>query len=315
MNRQLSKLWLVALLATGVLASCDKDRFQEPSSPAEKQGEVVTLSLSAEVSLEEEVQTDDELKGLDFKVEQVGSKRIPRPQITTATVPVHTILKNSTGTVTLAKTLNWEYRAKDRTLLLRQTSANSFMVTNFNNNNNVKWYIAGLFAHGTTLNETNKTVTLSGIRALRGVSGNVGEVVGNFSVPYWTGWMELKMETNRGTDASGFKYATPASPGILKPLGTLIRYRLGNKLKLGQTPHSFTPESFTVRSNSFSDKGTFDFAASTVPATNPQSALPKWTETKEEMVYTFAAGSAPGTLAYNTSASKVYYAWVMPYAA
>lgn len=291
MNANKIKPWLaVALLALGLFLSCSKDSGTEPSTPETPSGEVVTLSLRAEISLE-----DNDFRGIDFKLEQVGTKAIPRPQFADGQeVDVHTVVKSdASGAVAYAKTLKWKYVADGHKLALKTSAdpANSITIPNFSDTGGVKWYIAGLLAPGTILDETNKTVDISGTRELKAMTSTD---VANLNVPYYFAWTELKLD---GEEAHALTSPT------FKPLGSLIKYQLGNALT---GSYSFSPTGFTVVSNAYNDQGTFDLN------TDVTAATPTWTAAvNAAMVYTFATGHAPSAIAHNANADKVYYTWVM----
>lgn len=98
---------------------------------------------------------------------------------------VHTILKSSNG-VAVAKTLKWRYDASKRKLVLKQNDGHSISVTGFNNDGGVRWYVSGLIG-GTLIDGTTRVVFV-GERVLRGVDGDVGDLVGSLNVPYAFGW-------------------------------------------------------------------------------------------------------------------------------
>lgn len=322
MKRQLLKLWFVAVLAMVTFASCRKDVRTEPQdTPANSQGEPITLRLSVEVGFEEE--QNDDLKGLSFKLEDVNGKKIPRPDLVDGQeVDVVTIIKNSNGT-TFAKKMAWKYSAETKRLVLsRDNATNGIEIHNFNGDGDVKWYIAGLLVptgECTLSGANNSIVRLTPTRSLKGVLLDQSlKDLGQINIPYWTGWMELLVESfppnSRDGNASYSNAKVQTVDAKFKPLGSLIAFKLGNKLEQGVAP-TFTPKGIVVSSNAYSDAGTFDFASSDVPSDNPQSGAPKWIGEEGSMVYTFATGYTASAINHHvvgSNLSRTYYAWVMP---
>lgn len=311
--RKLIKSWLLFGLAGGLLASCSQDS-KEPNSSAELSAERVTLSLSAEISID-----DSEARAIDYRLgTNSKGQLVPIPQFADKQeIQVHTVLKSSRGTV-VAKTLMWKYNAASKKLVLSPTSTdiaqdtNNIVVSAFNNDGGVKWYISGLI--GGTLNGTK--VTFRGTRKLQGAS-NAGDAVGNLDVPYAFAWTELIINTqdvsNTRESNGSYKYAVVPSTANVKflPQGSLIAYKLGTNQASGD--YTFTPSGFTVTSNAFGDKGTFELNTNVPTPAAPEAALPSWTEDTPSaaIVYSFASGQEPGTLEHGSTPSKAYYAWVM----
>lgn len=308
MNRTLLNLWFVLVFTTGVFSSCHKDTQPESNSPT-RLGDSVTLHLSAEIGFEEEDTGD--LKALSFKIEQVGSKKIPRPQFPDgAEVDVHTIVRSSDGIAGVA-TLKWKCVSDGRKLVLKASkeSNKNITIANFNNDGGRRWYIAAMI--GGTLRANSTEVDFSGTRELRGVSGNIGDNLGNLNIPYWTGWAELSINTSTDRDGYGSHaeaHVPQASNLRFKPLGSLIAFKLGNEQTGGN--HTFTPTGFSVTSNAYTDNGIFKLNVDHITG-----IYPAWQIGKRPMVYTFAPGHAPSTIPHNSSADKTYYAWVMPHSA
>lgn len=301
---QFSKFGFFIFFACVAFTSCSNEDRIEPNRSEQVSGDNITLNLSAEIGFEDE---PAELKALNFKLEQVDGKNIPRPQFSdNQEVEVVTVIKNSDDD-TYAKKMTWKYVAATRSLvLLRGYEGNNIIIPNFNNDGDVKWYIAGLIAPEATLSGTE--VKFAGKSVLQAMTATN---VANLNVPYWTGWIELFVESfapNTRDGNGSYSNAKVQTTGHkFKPLGSLIAYKLGNKQTAGV--YTFTPTGFIVSSNAFSDKGTFDFST-----TSTTDANPKLMETKGAMTYTFASShDAPGTIAHNGNADKTYYAWVMPY--
>ncbi len=301
----ISRILLPLGLALLVLASCTKDGGQEPSpGPAEQ----TTLSLVAEMPLEEEAGTRA-AQTIDFELGSVSGQTIPRPKFTDGQkVPVHTILKSSTGEMDI-KTVEWTYYADSKTLrLIHGDAGNSFTVANFNNDGGRVWYMAAMI--GGELNGTR--VEFNGVKVLTETSGQVGDAVGALHVPYYFPWTEVKIQTNRepglGAGASySYGLARPADTDPkkkFKPLGSLIGYQLGNAVA---GSGARVVESFTVTSNAFADQGSFE-----LDDTPSASTLPVWTPSQcsGAMTYTFAP--TPPSLSPDVTPTKYYYAWVMP---
>ncbi len=299
----ISRILLPLGLALLVLASCTKDGGQEPSpGPAEQ----TTLSLVAEMPLEEEAGTRA-AQTIDFELGSVSGQTIPRPKFTDGQkVPVHTILKSSTGEMAI-KTVEWTYYADSKTLrLMHGDAGNSFAVANFNNDGGRVWYMAAMI--GGELNGTK--VEFNGIKVLTETSGQVGDAVGALHVPYYFPWTKVTIETGKepglGAAASySYGHARPADTDPkkkFKPLGSIIGYQLGNAVASSVDPEV---ESFTVSSNAFADQGSFE-----LNDTPSASTLPVWTPSQcsGAMTYVF---SSPFSLGSSPSSQR-YYAWVMP---
>lgn len=300
------KQWLAWSLVLGAFVSCSQENSQPTSSSQMiSEGETV-ISLDAEVSVD-----DPEMRAIDYRLgNNAKGQLVPMPTFTDKqVVPVHTILKSNKGAV-VAQTVNWRYDLKTRKLVLRPNDGHSITVSNFNNDNSTKWYISGMI--GGTLQAGTTQVNFQGTRSLRGVAGASGDVLGNLEVPYAFGWVELIIDKTKAKDSNN-SYSSakvPVNASIkFSPLGSLIAYTLGNA-----HGYNFTPNGFVVRSNSWGDKGVFELNRE-IPSTNAASALPTWTEASatSSMVYTFASGQAPGTIANGANASKIYYAWAMPH--
>lgn len=298
------------VLSAGVFASCSQDASDGDVS-ATGGGETVRLSLSAEVSVENE-----QSRAINYKLGQnANGEIVPLPQFEdNQEVEVHTILKSSRGT-TAVKTLKWKYDATKKKLVLGPTDtdiskdANNIPVSGFNNDGGTKWYISGLI--GGTLSGT--TVSFEGTRSVKGVAGNAGDALGSLNVPYAFGWTEVTINTKSTKDAgtASYRYASvPAEAKLkFKPLGTLIAVKLGSKQRNGA--YGFTPEGFSLSSNVWGDRGSFNLSTGTTP-----NALPEWTESSAagSMFYSFASDEdKPGTIADSQLAGKTYYVWVMPH--
>lgn len=306
--QKLFRYCFALFLSTGVFASCSQDRSDTDSSATS--GETITLSLSAEVSVDNE-----QARALSHRLgANAKGDIVPMPEFThNQEVEVHTIIKsNRSGAVPIAKTLKWRYDATKRTLVLKQDDGHSIAVPSFNNDSGTKWYISGLI--GGVLNDTK--VEFMGARVVKGVAGNAGEALGSMEVPYAFGWTELTIATDKDKEEDGvsYKYAfTPSTANVkFQPLGSLLAVKLGNKQSAGT--YSITPNGFTLMSNAWYDQGSFDFSTD-IPTTDPHKTLPKWTESScaGSMYYTFADGTEPGTIAHNQMADKTYYVWVMPH--
>lgn len=304
------KLWFAFALSAGVLASCSQDG-REPSVATDGGGETVTLSLSAEVSVE-----DPNLRAINYKLGKNSKDQlVPMPQFADKQeVEVHTIIKSSRG-AQVVKTLKWRYDATKKKLVLTRDDGHSIEVSGFNNDNGVKWYISGLI--GGVLIPNTTRVAFAGERVLKGVEGNEGDIVGSLNVPYAFGWTELTINTSDARDNNeSHKYGFVSSTANVKftPLGSLIAYKLGNAQTSGR--YTFTPSGFTVATNVWGDQGEFELSTD-IPTTNSEKSLPLWTESScgSHMYYTFADGHRPGTIAHNGSANKTYYAWVISHTA
>lgn len=306
--KKLVKQWLAFSLTLGFFASCSQDR-SEPNSIVQANGETVTLSLSAEVSVD-----DDEARAINYKLATKNGKLMPMPQLQDKqVVAVHTIVKSSEG-VAVAKTLNWIYNAQTRKLVLKDTQRldNGITVSRFNNDNGVKWYISGMI--GGELVSGSTQVVFNGNRQLKGTPAMEGAVIDHLDAPYAFGWTELTINTKSKRDADG-SYAFASIPSNLsvnfRPLGSVIAYKIGNNQKAGS--FTFTPNGIWVDSNTFGDMGTFQLSTD-IPSTQPENALPTWTEDKcgSSMYYTFAPGHAPAAIAHGGFANRTYYTWVMP---
>lgn len=299
--------WLMLGLILTLLASCKQDR-NEPKPIEQGRSEAMTLSLNAEVSVD-----DSEIRATDYKLgKNTNGKTVPMPQFRDGQlIDVHTILKSSNN-VSVAKTLKWRYDELSKKLILSSADGHNIEVANFNNDNGVKWYISGLI--GGTLNTDTKTVAFEGTRELTGVEGSEGDFVGSLEVPYAFGWTELNIDTSSARDVEeSHKVAQVSAGANLKftPMGSLIAYKLGNQ----QTgAYTFKPSGFSVSTNAFGDQGTFDLDTN-LPGNNAQSVLPTWVEASDSVTisYSFANNQAPGAIANKQTASKTYYAWVMPH--
>lgn len=305
--KRITQFGFILGLTVALLASCKQDRY-EPNPIVQEDRETIIFSLSAEVSVD-----DSELRAIDYKLgKNADGKTIPMPQFSDGQlVDVHTIIKSSSN-VSVAKTLKWRYDAQAKKLVISEADGHSIKVANFNNDDNVQWYISGLI--GGTLDTNAKTVFFQGTRELTGVQGSEGDVVGSLEVPYAFGWTELSINTSGERDAEGsYRSAKVLSSANLKfsPLGSLIAYKLGNQ----QTgAYTFAPSGFTVSTNAFGDQGTFNLDTE-LSSSRSQSVLPSWIESAESsnISYRFAHNQAPGAIANKQTASKTYYAWVMPH--
>lgn len=294
-------------LTVALLASCKQDRY-EPNPIVQEDRETIIFSLSAEVSVD-----DSELRAINYKLgKNADGKTVPMPQFSDGQlVDVHTIIKSSSN-VSVVKTIKWRYDAQVKKLVISEADGYSIKVANFNNDDNVQWYISGLI--GGTLDANAKTVFFQGTRELTGVQGAEGDVVGSLEVPYAFGWTEFSIDTSGERDAEGsYRSAKVLSSANLKfsPLGSLIAYKLGNQ----QTgAYTFAPSGFTVSTNAFGDQGTFNLDTE-LPSSSSQSVLPSWIESAESsnISYRFAHNQGPGSIAHKQTASKTYYAWVMPH--
>lgn len=297
------KQWLAFGLSLGLLASCSQDR-SEPSPSVQGGGDTVTLSLSAEVSVD-----DSELRAINYTLgKNANGKVVPMPQFKDGElVDVHTVVKGSSFTIA---TLKWRYDAKSNKLVLqpkvKDASGKEYnnelrFITSFNNDGGTKWYISALIGGKLSVNR----IRFEGTRVLNGVTRNEGEALGALNVPYALGWTELTIDTN--SPKSGNSYSLARIPESAKskfvPLGSLIAYELGNQQVAGD--YTFTPEGFTITSNAFGDQGEFIFNTSG----NTPSVLPEWNESvsTSSMNYTFSKPQSP----IAKGASHVYYAWVM----
>lgn len=230
------KCWLALGLALGAFASCSDDR-SEPNDSAQRGGEKVSFSLNAEVSVD-----DPSLRAIDYKLgNNANGELVPMPQFTDGQeVEVHTILQSSSGRA-VAKTLKWRYNKAKHKLVLRQNDGHSLSISGFNNDGGVKWYISGMI--GGTLIPNTTQVAFEGERVLKGVDGNIGDVIGSLNVPYSFGWTELTINTGTPREINGsHRYAeVPAGSGVkFSPLGALIAYKLGNAQSVGD--YTFTPK-------------------------------------------------------------------------
>lgn len=306
--KKVSKLWLMFGLVAGILISCSQDKI-EPSSTAYVSEEAISVSLNAEVSLD-----DPNLRAIDYRLGNNSSgELVPMPQfVDKQEVEVHTILKSSNG-VAVAKTLKWRYDASKRKLVLKQNDGHSISVTGFNNDGGVRWYVSGLI--GGTLIDGTTRVVFAGERVLRSVDGNVGDLVGSLNVPYAFGWTELTIDASLARDADGsHKYAAVPQGVSVKfsPRGALVAYKLGNAQDSGS--YTFSPKGFIVGTNTWGDQGEFELSTD-IPTAHPEKAMPIWTESScaSTMHYTFASGHTPSAIAHNSTTDKTYYAWVIPH--
>lgn len=308
--KQLNKLWLTIVLGLVGLASCRKDVRTEPNTLYGAQDNKVMLHISAEIGFED---NEGDLKGLNFKIEDVNGKKIPRPQFADGEeIEVHTIvMSDAPGATASVKTLKWTYDASSKKLVLKTSKdpSQSITISGFNRDNGVKWYVAGLLAPGSEVTSDLK-VSLSGERQLRAVMGNVGDELGHLNVPYWLRWTELKINTSTMRDGDqSYQEACiveEAQPQF-KPLGALIAFKLGNRLTGN---YAFTPTGIMLHSNAYGNEVDFDFRTDVSVA----DELPKWQVRSSSMGYTFAPGHAPEAISYGDSTDKTYYAWVMPQA-
>lgn len=298
MNKKISKLWLAAVvLSSGLLASCNKDSVQEPNSSSQS-GASVTLSLNLEASVENEA-----MRSLAF---QTGvntlNQYVPIPKFTDGQlVPVHTIIKGSNGAYGI-KTLNWKYSsAKGRLILETRDSGNEFPISNFNND--AEWFVSGVIGgtlEGTKVKFDAPTRTLKGLTD--GQIRSEGTDMGNLDIPYAFGWTKLSLHTLEG---NSFKVAD-ASPAVFQPRGAFIGYKLGNNQSNNYT---FSATGFTVTSDAFGDKGSFD-----LNGTPTSGKLPVWTESDPISTMNYTLDIQPSS--YPSDPNKVsdltYYAWVMP---
>lgn len=263
----MKQLFVLALGLWG-LSSCSQGD-NEPNSTKQR-GDRVTLSLSAEISLD-----DSEARAIDYKLGTSSKGQlVPMPQFTDGqVVEVHTIIKSSTGAVS-AETLKWEYEAKKKKLVLSRTNGHSITVSGFNNDNSVKWYISGLI--GGTLNGTK--VEFMGARVVKGVNGNAGDALGSMEIPYAFGWTELTIDADSQKDGShSHKYAKvlPSTNVKFQPMGSMLAVKLGTNQSAGS--YTFTPRGFTLSSDAWGDRGSFEMNTA-IPATNPHTVLPTWKE-------------------------------------
>lgn len=73
--KKVSKLWLMFGLVAGILTSCSQDKI-EPSSTAYVSEEAISVSLNAEVSLD-----DPNLRAIDYRLGNNSSgELVPMPQ-------------------------------------------------------------------------------------------------------------------------------------------------------------------------------------------------------------------------------------------
>lgn len=289
--------WSLSLLTLS-FASCSKDVKQSPEDTHVIQAKDVTpVYLSAEIGFEEEP------RAIKFELETVDGKSIPRPQFKDkAEVDVHTIIRGSNGDKE-AKTLKWKYDASTKKLVLEQKES-PFTSVNLATSG-VKWYVSALLAPGTRLEGTQ--VAFAGKRELRGLKKGETQL-GELEVPYALGWTELSIELNKKTGGYHHASLVKGAQSKFKPLGAIITYLIGNKMKAG--PYSFTPNGMLVTSNLWGDRGTFELNPSSQPK---DGTLPEWKEKPlAVMTYTFAQGHTPKTMQYGSVDEKLYYAWVMP---
>lgn len=303
------KSWVASGLTLGLIASCGQE-YSELSPIAQVNGETVTFSLNAEISVEE-----PDLRTINYQLDNnAKGQLVPMPQFTDGQlVEVHTVLKNIGNREAVAKTLKWRYDAKKKKLILKPTSKdiskdeNNIIVSN--SRIHTGWYISGMI--GGVLEGTK--VRFEGSRELKGVEGNKGDIIDGLNVPYAFGWTELivKDTAENKTEDGSYKYAeTPADANIkFSPLGSLIAYKLGNAQRAGE--YTFTPSHLIVTTNTFRDKGTFDLNYS---LTIDGRDLPRWTvaEDNSHLTYRLSPTDTPDTMPHASSARKTYYAWVMP---
>lgn len=308
------KQWLVLGLSLGVLASCSQDK-NEPNLSPKQDGDVVSISLSAEVSVE-----DPQLRAINYKLDKnANGKTVPMPQFEDGQlVDVHTIVKSSDGEYGV-KTLKWRYDVVKKVLELAPSVkdaqgteySNDIQIHEFNNDNDKKWYISGLI--GGTLTPNLAHVDFEGFRVLKGIDGNPGDVMGSLNVPYAFGWTELELNTKGKKDENNsYPSAKMLATANAKfqPLGALIGYRVGTAQEVNA---SFDPEGFNVGSNTWGDRGSFNLDTD-IPSANPNKALPVWKERLcgSSVYYTFV--DKPSRVAHGGLTNKIYYAWVMPHA-
>lgn len=292
--------------AWGLFSSCSQDGREPQKTNLE--GEAVSLSLYAEVSVD-----DPEVRALNYKIgKNAKGDLVPLPQFTDGQlVDVHTIIKSDKG-VAKAETLQWRYDLKKKKLVLDRSNGHKISIVGFNNDSSTKWYVSGLI--GGELLPGATEVHFAGERTLRGVSGLANEDLGSLEVPYAFGWTELTIDKQSQRDSDGsYQYArVPSTTAVrFSPLGSLIAYKLGNAQTSGN--YTFTPTGFIVYSNVWGDRGSFQLNTQ-IPSTNPGTVKPTWEDSPSSgtAIYTFASGHAPGAIAHNSTATKTYYAWVMP---
>lgn len=282
-------------LALSFFSACRKDADRDLSPQEVNATNQLTIKLSLEASVE-----NDALRAVGF---QVGvntlNQLVPIPKFNDGQqVPVHTIVRGNNGAYAV-KTINWKYSAEKGRLVLEVNDAdNDLTISNFNND--TEWYVSGLIGgelDGTTVKMDMPT------RALRGVTVSNGVDIGEVEVPFAFGWTKLKLHTQVG---NSFQVGD-ATPAVFKPRGAFIGYKLGNKLADGYT---FTPTGFTVTSDAFGDKGSFELNSTPIAG-----KLPEWTEARaiSTMTYTLATSvTSPYPSNENAVSSLTYYAWVMP---
>lgn len=307
--KQFNVLCLAICLLLLSVVSCRQSDVMEIQGSHTEASDSVRVYLSAEIGFHED---EGDLRGLGFKLEEINGKKIPRPQFDdNDVVEVHTIIKsNAVGATPVVKTLKWKYVASTKTLkILQGDPDNVLTIPNFNNDSNTKWYIAGLFAPGSTLNGTE--VAVQGSRELQWIANNVGDYLGELSVPYWFGWIELKFDSTkpRGALASHQEAYAPFKSTKFSPLGSLIVFRFGNKMSHVSGFRLF--RSFTVHSNVYSDKVLFELNAP-IQATEPAQSLPLWHDQGNGSINYKYSGGAPG-IEHNTVLDGACYAWVMPH--
>lgn len=277
--------------------SCGKEVKQGSEGVLSVQSKEATpLYLSAEIGFE------DDLRAIEFKLESVNGKSIPRPQFKDKQeVEVHTIIWGANGHKE-AKTLKWKYDALTKKLVLKGTFDQIYFTSQD------KLYLSALLAPNTQLADTR--VSFAGTRELHGVKVG-GDLMGELNVPYALAWTALSIETKKVANSGASQahaFVTKDVQAKFKPLGAMIAYKLGNQLKSGN--YTFLPKSMMVTSNVWGDKGTFELNPTGTPKAGD---FPKWKKAPAHvMTYTFASGHSPEVISKGSVDEKIYFAWVMP---
>lgn len=289
----------IFLLSLSLATGCSKDtsRLDEPTSQVDENTHSVSLSMSLLVE-------DESFRALDYDLRKNGKGQlVPMPIFTDKQkVPVHTMIKGSNGAIA-AKTLDWTYDAKTKTLRLKHgDEGNNFSLADFNHENGRKWYVTGMI--GGSLGPDHSVIVIP-TKDLRAIS-NLNDQLGSYDIPYAFPWTELELHVTGEKEGSSYKEAYVTPLVTFKPQGAFIKYQLGNNQQDATNP-SFTPSGFTVSSNDFGDQGKFNLN------TKPQvGGMPQWVPEVCGAAMTYTLVGNKETIAHGTKGQKYYYAWVMP---
>lgn len=297
--RLASYAWLASLFLLG----CRADREEElKSEQAQVRVELSLGGLTAQIE-------DDEIRALNFKW-QNNDKGQLTPQRTLfddgARVPVHTVIRDKSGSLYGEATLEWVYDAKRNELKLTQEDQDKIVLIGMGeealSRNTEEVYIAGVI--GGELKDGR--VTIANDRILKAVEKAKGDDFQGLILPYAFPWTKVSLDLEQKDDTQNYAHATasgtgkPWKPMVFKPQGFLIEAKLGNSLGM-----DIKAQGLTIFTRSFNDMGDFNLKTSALE----EGKMPVFEGERCPAYYTFKDETllkARGTEQYT------YYIWAYP---